>query len=66
MFQISLVFVDLGSFEEYSNWSWLPWWISGNEPAFQCRRHEFDPLGREDPLEKEMATYASILAWGNQ
>ena len=21
-------------------------------------------LGREDPLEKEMATHASILAWG--
>ena len=22
-----------------------------------------DPLGREDPLEKEMATHSSILAW---
>ena len=21
------------------------------------------PLGREDPLEEEMATYSSILAW---
>ena len=22
-------------------------------------------LGQEDPLEKEMATHSSILAWGN-
>ena len=24
---------------------------------------EIRPLGREDPLEKEMATHSSILAW---
>ena len=24
---------------------------------------QVQPLGREDPLEKEMATYSSILAW---
>ena len=24
---------------------------------------EFQPLGQEDPLEKEMATHSSILAW---
>ena len=24
---------------------------------------QFQSLGREDPLEKEMATYSSILAW---
>ena len=32
----------------------------------QCRRHNrlgFKSLGREDPLEEEMATYSSILAW---
>ena len=23
----------------------------------------FEPLGQEDPLEEEMATYSSILAW---
>ena len=23
----------------------------------------FDPLGQEDPLEKEMATHSSILSW---
>ena len=27
------------------------------------RRHRFDPLGQEDPLEVEMATNSSILAW---
>ena len=21
----------------------LPWWLSGKEPACQCRKHEFDP-----------------------
>ena len=24
---------------------------------------QFQPLGREDPLEEEMATHSSILAW---
>ena len=33
---------------------------SGKEPAWQCRRRS---LGQEYPLEKEMATYTSILAW---
>ena len=43
----------------------FPGGASGKEPACQCRRHKrlrFD-LGREDPLEKEMATHSSILAW---
>ena len=26
---------------------------------------QFQSLGQEDPLEKEMATHSSILAWGN-
>ena len=31
----------------------------------QCRRHEMGVrcLGQEDPLEKEMTTHSSILAW---
>ena len=44
----------------------LPWRLSGEESTCQCwrhRRHEFRSLGREDPLEKEMATHSSILAW---
>ena len=38
---------------------------SGKEPACHCRRskrHGFS-LGCEDPLEEEMATHSSILAW---
>ena len=34
-----------------------------NESACQCRETQFWSLGQEDPLEKEMATYSSILAW---
>ena len=30
--------------------------LAMQEPRVQC-------LGREDPLEKEMATHSSILAW---
>ena len=38
---------------------------SGKEPDFQHRRHEMQVqfLGGEDPLEEEMATHSSILAW---
>ena len=32
-----------------------------NLPAMQETRVQ--PLGQEDPLEKEMATHSSILAW---
>ena len=44
----------------------LPGGASGKEPTCQCRRckrHGFDPLGREDPLEEGMATHSSIFAW---
>ena len=36
-----------------------------NPPEMQEIQHElhFQSLGQEDPLEKEMATYFSILAW---
>ena len=45
----------------------LPRWLNGRESAFQCRRHRrlIQSLGREGPLEKEMATHFSILAWEN-
>ena len=35
-------------------------WVR-NPPAMQ--ETQVRPLGREDPLEKEMATHSSILAW---
>ena len=37
----------------------FPWWLSDKESACQCRRPRF----REEPLEKEMTTHFSILAW---
>ena len=40
----------------------LPWWLSGKESA--CNAGDWGSiLGQEDPLEKEMATLSSILAW---
>ena len=43
------------------------WKPSGGISACQCKRCGFDPwvwsLGWKDPLEEEMATYSSILAW---
>ena len=38
------------------------WRLSGKEPACRCRRRSVPSLGREDPLEKEMAAHSSILA----
>ena len=35
----------------------------GSESACQCRRLRFDPWIRKDPLEEEMATHSSYLAW---
>ena len=35
-----------------------PRWLSGKESACQCGF-----LGQEDPLEKEITTHSSILAW---
>ena len=40
----------------------LPWWLSGKESACQGRG-QVQSLGWEDPLEREMATHTSILAW---
>ena len=41
----------------------LPWWLRGqkNPPAMQ--ETWVLSLGREDPLEEEMATHSSVLAW---
>ena len=43
--------------------TWLPWWLSGKESAYQCRRQKFDPWVGKIPLKKEMATRSIILAW---
>ena len=39
----------------------FPGGSDGNEPSCQCRRLRLDPW--VDPLEKEMATHFSVLAW---
>ena len=43
----------------------LPRWLRGKEPTCQCWRHETRvwPLCQEDPLEEDIATHSSILAW---
>ena len=41
----------------------IPRWLSGKESTCQSGRPGFDLWVKEDPLEKEMPTYPSILAW---
>ena len=44
----------------------LPWQLSGRESscnAGDLQEMQVRSLGQEDPLEKEMATCSSILAW---
>ena len=35
----------------------------GKESTCQCRRHRFNPWAGKIPLEEEMATHCSLLAW---
>ena len=42
----------------------LPTWLSDNLPAMpETQETWVQSLGGEDPLEEEMATHSSILAW---
>ena len=41
----------------------LPWWLRGKESTCQLQEAWVWSLSGEDPLEKEMATHSSILAW---
>ena len=36
----------------------LPWWFSGKDPTCDAGN-----VSQEDPLEEEMATHSSVLAW---
>ena len=38
-------------------------WLHGIKSTCQCRRPGFDPWVERIPLEEEMATHSSILAW---
>ena len=39
----------------------LPWWVSGKESAFQCRRHEFDPWFTKVPWRRKWQTTPVLL-----
>ena len=59
---VSRAAIKNSNFSHHSACHSLPWWLSGKEFACQYR-DPVQPLGREDLLEKEMATHSSILAW---
>ena len=41
-----------------------PWWLRGKKKNLPAMKETWVcSLGQEDPLEKEMATHSSILAW---
>ena len=51
---------------EVSTFRKLPRWLGGKESTCQCGRHRrcgFDLWVGKIPLEEEMATHSSILAW---
>ena len=43
--------------------STFPWWLRQYRICLQVQEAWVRSLGQEDPLEKEMATHSSILAW---
>ena len=55
-----MVSLDLGHLSRESR---CPWGLSGKESACQCREMWVQSLDWEEPLEKEMATHSSVLAW---
>ena len=38
-------------------------WVSGEKILLPTQEAQVQSLGLEDPLEKEMVTHSSILAW---
>ena len=40
-------------------------WVSGEKIHLPMQETQVHSLGLEDPLEEEMATHSSILAWEN-
>ena len=64
-----LMFYQLRFTHWFQQNQWLPWWLWASLVArrVKClptmRETQVRSLGREDPLEKEMATHSSILAW---
>ena len=42
---------------------WLPKYLSGKRTYLPVQEKQVQSLCQEDPLEEEMATHCSILAW---
>ena len=40
----------------------LPWWLSGRESAYQCRRRGFDPRSRKTPHAEEQLSLCAKTA----
>ena len=55
------ILVDWGNIPSHTVWASLVAQLVKNPPAMQESPIQFP--GREDPLEKEMETHSSILAW---
>ena len=54
--------MEARSFRDINPLNRLPRWLSAKESA--CNARDIgSSLGQEDPLEKQMATHSSILAW---
>ena len=47
----------------YTHYTRFPWQLSCKESHLQMQEIQVLSLGQEDPLEKQMATYFSTLAW---
>ena len=60
-FKITLIFSEYVDYENRSSWTSLVAQTVKRLPALQETRVR--SLGQEDPLEKEMATHSSTLAW---
>ena len=61
----SVKFYGLYSFCFYLLINWASLVAQRLKRLLPMRETWVQSLGREDPLEKEMATYSSILAWRN-
>ena len=49
-------------------WIGLPRWFCGKESTCWCKKTQemwVRSLGQADPLEEEIATHSSVLAWGS-
>ena len=63
----SVVFLDQAPYYWWPRWvlrgDWDPFWLRPWRVCLQCRRPRLDSWVRKIPLEREIATLSSILAW---